>query len=510
VATPAPFVFLTMATKFRNSARPGVANPFAAHALLQQAIGFHQKGQLAEAQRIYEAVLKMQPRNADALHLSGVIASQIKQFERAVEYFDRAIAVNPAGASFYSNRGNALVELGRLEEAVASFDRAIERKADFAEAWSNRSNALRMQGRPQEAVESCDRALALRPDYPEAWSNRGNALRMLKRGDEALEAYEKALALRPDYADVHWNKSLTLLSKGDLLPGWEEFEWGWAAKQRGAVRPEHSKPLWLGKESLEGETILLQQEQGFGDIIQFSRYAILAARQGARVILELPKRLVKFLSGMEGVSEIVATGDPLPDFDFHCPLLSLPLAFQTTLETIPTARRYVPADPEKIRRWERILGPKTKPRIGLTWSGRADNINDWLRSMSFEQMAALLSDEFEWISLQKDVREADVDPLRADPRVRLFGDQQEDFSDAAAMCELMDLIICVDTSIAHVSGAVGRPTWLLLSYFADWRWLDEGDTTAWYPGMRLYRQEKLGDWSAPLTRIRDDLRGKVL
>ena len=496
-----------MATKFRNTSRPNPAvNPLAAQAplLLKQAIGLHQKGQTTEAQKIYEAVLKAQPKNADALHLLGVIAAQAKQHERAIELIGKAIAVNPKVASFYSNRSNALLEMKRSEEALEGFDKAIVLKSDFAEGHSNRSNALLSLSRPEEALASCDRALAIRADFVDALVNRGHALRMLRRVQEAIADYEQAIALRPDNAIAHWGMSLALLANGDLEKGWVEFEWGWRVHQRGVQR-DFAQPLWQGTEPLAGKTILLHSEQGFGDTIQFCRYAAMVAGLGARVVLETPKRLVHLLAGLTGVSEMVAAGQDLPAFDYHCPLMSLPLAFKTSVATIPQSPRYLRSTPAKVQEWADRLGPQLKPRVGLVWSGSAENRIDFQRSMTFADIAALLSDEFEFVSLQKEVRGIDQAVLQANPQVRHFGDEQQDFSDAAALCELMDVVVSVDTAVAHLSGALGKPTWIMLSYAPDWRWMLDRDDSQWYPSVKLYRQETLGDWCGVFCRVSADL-----
>ncbi|MFM2126346.1 MAG: hypothetical protein RL328_2797, partial [Acidobacteriota bacterium] len=392
-----------MALKHRLPSRPAPqANPLAAQArlFLQQAIAHHERGQLAEAQRIYEAVLKAQPKNPDALHLLGVLASQTRQYERALELIDKAIAIHPKAASFYSNRGNALLALERPEEALESYDRAIALEPNFAEAWSNRSNALRRLLRAEEALANCDRALELRPNYTEALVNRGNALRLLLRIDEAVADYEAALELQPNKAATHWALALALLTKGDFERGWKEFEWGWQAGERGEPRP-FTQPLWLGAEPLEGKTILLHNEQGFGDMIQFSRYATLAAERGAKVLLTAPPRLVNLVKTIPGVSQVFTLGETLPPFDLQCPVMSLPLAFGTTVETIPAWPRYVRSVASVVEEWTQRLGPKTKPRVGVVWSGNAQNATDFRRSTGLAEFLPLAVDNVELISLQK-------------------------------------------------------------------------------------------------------------
>ena len=482
-------------------------NPFAAQPqlFLQQAISHHQRGQFAEAQRIYEAVLKAQPRNTDALHLLGVLASQTKQHERAVELIGKAIAANPKAASFHSNLANSLLALGRAEEALESYDRAVALKPDMAEAWSNRSNALRRLLRAEEALASCDRSLELRLDYVDALINRGHALRQVLRVVEATQAYDRAIELAPQNAAAHWALALARLTLGDLERGWEEFEWGWKAGERGEPRP-FTQPLWLGKEPLEGKTILLHNEQGFGDMIQFSRYATLVAQRGAKVLLTAPHRLASVIKTIDGVSEVFTLGDQLPPFDVQCPVMSLPLAFGTRVETIPAWPHYVHSDPALVREWEARLGPRTKPRVGIVWGGNTANMNDYRRSMTLADLLPLASGDVDVVSLQKDVSDADRAVLAANRHIRHFGEEQQGFGDAAAMCELTDVVVSVDTAVAHLSAALGRPTWVMLNYAPDWRWMLDRDDSPWYPSVKLYRQTTLGDWAGVVARVAADLQ----
>ena len=446
--------------KRRSEHRPDrlpAFNPAAAlPAKLQQANTFHQRGQLATAQALYEDILRVQPRHFDALHLLGVIAAQTKNPAKAANLIGKAIEIDPHHAAAHCNRATALQELGQREAALVSYDQAI----------------------------------AIKPEYAVAYINRGHVLRELKRWDAAIESYDRAIA---------W------LLGGNFEAGWVEYEWRWKSK-RGPHTPEKRpfpQPLWLGKESLAGKTILLHSEQGLGDTLQFCRYAKRVAGLGAKVILEVQPPLLTLLAGLEGVSQLVGRGDALPGSDYQCPLLSLPLAFNTALHDIPSAARYLQSDPAKIAHWHTVLGEKRRPRIGLIWSGNPAHTNDHNRSIPLANLMDHLPAECQYIGLQKELREADVGCLNANPAIVNFA---EDFSDTAALCECMDLMISVDTSVAHLSAALGLKTWILLPFNPDWRWLLDRNDSPWYPSVTLYRQQQSGDWNGVLKQVAADLR----
>ena len=348
--------------------------------------------------------------------------------------------------------------------------------------------------------------MSINPNYFEAWSNKGFTLHELHRFDEAIAHYDRALSINPNYFDALWNKSLSLLIQGDFESGLLLYESRWLSYKasEAAGRRSFEKPTWLGKESLEGKTILLYGEQGLGDFIQFCRYVQLVSKNGGRVILEVPKSLATLLKDLPGISLLVILGDELPSFDFVCPIMSLPLALGANLETIPSKNSYIASDPEKVAKWQLRLGEKRKKRIGLVWSGSASHKNDHNRSLTLTDMLKHLPPNFEYVSLQKEVREGDRDALTSSD-VKHYGDQLVDFSETAALCDLMDIIISVDTSVAHLAGALGKTTWILLPYVPDWRWLLDRDDSPWYSSIRLYRQETAGKWDEPLKKVSVDL-----
>ena len=449
--------------------------------------------------------LVVQSEIAEVLCNRGRALKAISCYEEALASYNRALSLRPEFAEALCGRGNMLEELKQPGAALASYDRAIAIKPENADAHICRGNVLQKLTRLKAAVSSYDRAIVIKPDSAEAYSNRGTALQELMQLDAAVASYDRAIAIKPDYASAYWNKSFVLLLRGDFENGWPLHEWRWRRGQAGRHKRDFPQPLWLGKEPLSGKTILLHSEQGLGDTIQFCRYARLVANLDAHVIMEVPEPLLPLLKDLDGVSQFVAKGSALPAFDYHCPLLSLPLAFRTDLGSIPCPRRYLRADREHVAIWRVRLGEPTKPRIGLVWSGNTEHKYDHSRSMALAELVKHLPSKYEYVSLQKDVREADRPKLEARLDILHFGDELKDFADTAALCEQLRLIISVDTSVAHLAGALGKPVWILLPYRPDWRWMLERTDSPWYPGARLFRQEKSGDWDAVMKRVKAEL-----
>jgi tetratricopeptide (TPR) repeat protein len=464
----------------------------------------HRQGKIADAERICREILLQRPDHFDALHLLGVIAHQTGHGDQAIEIFESAIVLKPDSAEAYNNRGIALNDLNRPADALASYDKAIALKPDFAEAYGNRGIALNDLNRPVDALASYDKAIALKPDYAEAYYNRGVALNNLKRPTDALTHYDKAIALKPDYAKAHLSQSLCFLQLGRLEQGWRQFEWRKKGDKPTAAR-SFRQPLWLGNEDVSGKTLFIWCEQGLGDTVQFCRYVKLVEALGAKVVMSVQQPLRELLKQISPTIQIIDQEEVPVDFDYHCPLLSLPLAFRTTLEAIPAQQPRLKAD-EKLRQaWAARLPPTIKPRIGLAWSGRTDFPRLKNRSMDLEQLLPILGSDADWICLQKDVAARDLVVLRQFGRIMFFADEVRDFSDTAALIELMDLVITVDTSVAHLAGAMGKPVWIMLRYNPDWRWLLDRDDSPWYPTARLFRQDDSRAWDSVITRVRGAL-----
>ncbi len=459
-----------------------------------------------EALAAYDAATALDPRFAGPYNNRGNVLKGLHRFREALANYDRAIALEPGFAQAHNNRGALLKEMDRPLEALASLDRALSLQPSYAEAHNNRGNALLRLNRTQEALAAYDAAIALRPGYAEAHGNRGNALKDLGRLEEALESYDRAIALDPAFARAYCNKALLLLLKGDFTGGWPLFEWRW----KDTLRPEASRfaqPAWAGG-PLAGQTLLIHPEQGYGDILQFCRYALLAERAGAQVVLESPRSLVPVLSTLRGDFTVVERGGPLPPFTLRCPVMSLPLAFGTRVETIPAEVPYLFADEAKRAAWREKLGPRSKPRVGLVFSGKKENSNDHNRSLPLEALAPLFGLPLEFHSLQKEVREADQEALLRLPQLRDHQKELADFSDTAALIAEMDLTLSVDTAAAHLAGALGKPVWVLLPRWPDPRWLLGRADSPWYPTAVLFRQGAIGDWDSVMAEVISRLREK--
>jgi len=518
--------------------------PDYAEALYNRGITLHELKRFDEALASYDRAVAARPDYAAALNNRGVTLHELNRFDEALASYDRALALRPDSAAAFSNRGNTLHELKRFDEALASYDRALALQPDYAEALYNRGMTLHELQRFDEALASYDRALTLRPDHAEALDNRGNTLHELKRFDaalasydralalqpdhagalynrgvvlhelmlldEALASYDRALAVRPDHADAHFNKAVLQLLKGDFAAGWQEYEWRHRKEESFALfKRDYAQPLWLGQTAIAGKTILLHSEQGFGDTIQFCRYAPLVAARGARVLLEVPPPLKDLMASLAGVAQVISAPDKLPCFELHCPLLSLPLAFGTSLETIPAQTPYLFGIAAKTSAWRARLGARDKPRLGLVWAGdprkQVPNAHriDRMRSLEFDQLAPILRIAgYEFYSLQKGEHAlAQLRNSALRQRVVDCGDDLHDFSDTAALIDNLDLVIAVDTSVAHLAGALGKPFWLLNRYSTCWRWLIDRDDSPWYPTARLFRQQAPGDWSGVISRV---------
>ena len=459
-------------------------------------------GQPAAALDSYDRALALEPAAAETWANRGAVLGELGRTDEALAGIDRALALDPGLAQAHYNRGIVLAAAKQPAAALDSFDKALALDPALAAAWSNRGLALRDLRRLEDALGSFDNALALHADFADAWHNRGAVLQDLKRLDEAVASYDRVLALKPDDGEAHMIRATALLLAGDYARGWPEYEWRWTRGRLGALKRDFGGPPWLGERPLAGKTLLLHAEQGLGDVIMFCRYARLAARQGARVILEAPRPLLSLLAGLEGAAQLVEAGTPLPPFDLHCPLLSLPLAFGTTLDTVPAAPAYLAADPARTAAWAERLGPGDAPRIGLVWSGDREHRNDRNRSIPLAQVLARLPDGFDYVSLQPEVRDGDRAALGADPRLRHFGAELRDFADTAALAALMDRVVSVDTSAAHLAAALGRPTDVLIPFIAtDWRWLVEQTDSPWYPSMILWRQGPDRGWENTLDRL---------
>jgi len=457
-----------------------------------------------DALQSYERVLAIQSDHPRAHNNRGNVLHQLKRWDEAVQSFQRALRLRPDHAEAFNNLGVVLKDLRRWDEALQSYQRALQLRPDYAEAFNNRGVALNEMKRWDEALQSLGRAVTLRPEYAEAFNNRGLVFQELRRWDQAFADYQRAVDHRCGYAEPHWNMSLLSLLLGDYARGWELFEWRWKTQAIGPQAREFSQPLWLGREAVAGKTLLLHAEQGLGDTIFFARYVPLVESLGAKVVFEVPATLASLMSSSFPSVRVITKQTAPPEFDFQCPLASLPHAFMTTLESVPAPREYLSVDAGSLETWRRRLGGKTRPRIGIAWAGSAAHRNDRDRSIGLARLQPWFELDLEFHSLQKESRAGDAELL---PRIPLkrWDAELRDFTDTAALIDALDLVVSVDTSVAHLAAALGKPTWILLPYSPDYRWMLDRSDTPWYPAARLFRQPRSGDWDTVIASVRAEL-----
>jgi len=465
---------------------------------------------MTEALQSFEQALKLDPHDWDAMNRSAYLLYRQGRFEAALKQHNLCVELQRDNALVLQMRAASLRGLKRFEESLADSLRSHELAPDNIETLNNIGDALRALGRYEEAVTWFDRAIARRPSFVLAFINRGSAFAQLGRFDNAIASWRQAISLDPGNAEADWNLSLLELLLGDFEAGWARREARWNSKLCPDVYPKFAEPMWLGKEPVEGKTILVHVDEGLGDTIQFVRYVPMLAGRGARVILVVAKALHSLLSGFPGVSACLMVGDKLPPFDMHCPICSLPLAFGTRLDTIPFATSYLPAPPpERTRAWEERLGPHDRLRVGLVWSGSPAHANDLDRSIPLQTLSRILDVDATFISLQKDPRPADKAILEQRADIVDLTADLTDFIETAALVGCLDLVITVDTSVAHLAGALGRPTWILLPYVPDYRWMLDRDDSPWYRVVRLFRQTASREYRSVLDEVRSELLALV-
>ena len=491
---------------FREALR---LNPNYYEALSNISVPLNKLGRFDEAYLACEQAIILKPDYAQAYSNKGYTLHELKRYSDAIACYEKALSLTPNFSEAYLNLGNSLHELKRYSDAIACYEKALSLKPDYAEAYSNKGYTLNELGKYSEAIACYDKAMVINPNYAEAWLNKGESLYELSKFEEAAVHYDKALSIKTNYAEALWNKSLLLLLRGDYERGFPLYESRWEIKKVSEIAGKRNfdKPTWLGRESIQGKTILVYSEQGFGDFIQFCRYVSLVSDLGATVILEVPRELYSLLKNMKGISQLVIQGGVLPSFDYQCPLLSLPLAFNTKLESIPSVEAYRPLKKslDSCADWELSLGPKKTIRVGLVWSGNPQHKNDHNRSLTLTSILPYLPSQFEYVSLQKEVRDIDKLTLDSSLKIKNFPNLLDNFEDTARLIKELDLVITVDTSVAHISGALGQKTWILVPYVPDWRWLLDREDSPWYPSVRLYRQFAIGEWNGVLQLMKKDL-----
>jgi tetratricopeptide (TPR) repeat protein len=480
------------------------------HFLLGAALS--QQGQYADAEDAYRSCLRLQSNHLAALVNLGFVLGEQNRLDDARDCYEQAVRLRPDVAEAHHNLGNILREQGQLDRALASYDESLRLRPDYGKAYINRGIALVARGDIEEALRSLERGVSLKPDLADAHSSLGAALCCQLRFDEALACYERALAIKPDFAEAAWNQALIWLLLGDYERGWPAYEWRWRCK-RTTTLPKFTQPRWDGT-PLNGRTILLHAEQGLGDTIQFIRYAPRVKAAGGRVIVQCQNTLILLLSRTPGIDGLVGWSAEPPPFDVWAPLMSLPALFHTTRETVPIEVPYVFPDPDLVAHWRRELAPVRGFRVGIVWQGSPRHPWDRHRSIPLEQFEPLARvPGVRLISLQQGSGSEQLRTLAGRFPVlslgELFNEDSGPFMDSAAVMVNLDLIITIDSAPAHLAGAMGIPAWVALPYAPDWRWLLGRTDCIWYPTLRLYRQERFGDWPGVLRQMAQALPGEV-
>jgi tetratricopeptide (TPR) repeat protein len=551
-------------------------------ALLKCAVEMHQRGELDEALGHYTAVLSAEPKNFEALHLSGLIAYQkanpghgamlmrealkinplsvacmvnlglaehaLGNFELAIEKYRTALSIQPFLASAFYNRANVYKEQCRWDLAEGDYQIAIvinpgyweaylnlgvvqEHRANWGgsldslkkvivinprcvKAYNNRGNVYKKTEQWMQALNDYDMCLKFDQRYVDAYINKGNLLKELGYYDQASLLYSQALSLEPKNSKVLWNKSLLSLLQEDFNEGWKNYETRWSRENTAQLNPYLSNLpeitahlQWRGGQTLSGKKLLIYAEQGLGDSIQFVRFVPLLAQLGATVYLAVQLSLFELFKCIHGVDRLCVLGQALPEFDLACPLMSLPLALGLTSTEQFGSEPYLAAQDLRVLNWMEIL-PSQRPRVGVVWRGSQYHANDKYRSLTWSKFKDCLSPVTNYVSLQKDINQEESIFLQQEVGVLDVANQLKDFSDTAALCKTLDLVICVDTSVAHLAAALGVEVWLLIPYSPDWRWTAQGDRSKWYKNLKLYRQSQWGQWDAPLNKVRLDLEAK--
>lgn len=504
--------------------------------LVQTAIQYHHAGKLASAEPIYRQVLERDPDHADAMALLGLIAHQTGNQDAAIELIERSLEFAPAVPWPHNNLGEAYRAAARIDDAIERYRTAIEIKPDYADAWNNLGIALAAKGQLSQAEEAYRTATHHNPRSAQAHANLGDLLDQTGRPNEAIAAWQQAVVsnpnyakahhnlgvafgdqgdyatalrhstraveLEPDHADAHFNLGVIHLLNGDFLRGFEQYEWRQRCAGFAATHARFAAPMWDGS-PLEGKTILLHAEQGLGDALQFARYMPIVAARGGRVVLQCQPELVRLLQSAGGASHIVGRGEPVPQHDVHCPLLSLPRIFRTEVDTVPVRVPYLSVDHATLNMWRSRIRPSAKLKVGLCWQGSREHKNDKNRSIPPALLTSLADvQDVEWYCLQKRTSLA-----LPSPDITMFDlmPDAHDFDDTAAIVSQMNLVITVDTSVAHLAGALGKAVWTLLPFAPDWRWMLRREDTPWYPTMTLLRQPTKGNWKHVMDRARAKL-----
>lgn len=430
----------------------------------------------------------------------------LKQYGDALQEYLRAVQLNPSHAEAFNNMGNVLTTLRQFRTAIPCYGQAIKVKPDYDDAYNNRGGTWLKMRQYQLALNDVEDALKINPKSNDAITNKGVVLHQLGRHDEAIAQFDIAISRDANYAEAHWNASLCLLQMGRFERGWMEYEWRDRRREIQGKWPVFECQRWDPAFDLKGKTLLIHAEQGLGDTLQFCRFVPLTANLGGRVIFRVPATLIELMKTLLPKPEVVSEADDLPNIDYECPLLSMPHLLQIGEGAFSATSPYLRVDETRVRGWQEALGAKTRLRIGVAWSGNPNHQSDDLRSMALSQLAPLFALDAEWVCLQKEVRDSDTASAGENPTLRMFNSKLNTFADTAALVDCMDIVISVDTSVAHLAGALGKKTFLLLAKNPDWRWLLNRSDSPWYPTMTLFRQDEEGQWPVVVERLEAEVR----
>jgi tetratricopeptide (TPR) repeat protein len=467
----------------------------------------HLQNKSDEALACCRRAVELRPDYPEGHNNLAMAFTALKKYEDAESEVRLALRLKPGYFDARSNLGSVLESLRRHEEAALEYRKAIQLKPKSSSGWMNLGSALRNLRRFDDAKDACRRAIELSPDSPMERYNLGVVHLDLCEIEQAIASFREAVALKPEMPLPHWGLALALLANGDLEQGWKEYEWRWDCTQFHPTRPSFTQPPWDGS-ALDGKTILLYCEQGMGDAIQFVRYASLLAERGARVIVQCQPSMRRLFATVPGVIATHSPPELLPEFDVHFPLLSLPRMIGTTLQNVPASVPYLFADAEKVEAWKQKLPPTAgRLKVGLVWAGNPEHQRDHDRSISLATLAPLAdAGEVTFVSLQKGAAALQSPAPPAGMQLLDYTADLADFADTAGLIANLDLVISVDTSVAHLAAAMGKTVWTLLPFAPDWRWLLGRSDSPWYPTMRLFRQPSPGDWGSPIRALAEDLR----
>ncbi|PKU21829.1 tetratricopeptide repeat protein [Telmatospirillum siberiense] len=466
------------------------------------------QNRMAEAIKCYQRAVTLKPDYAVGHYNIGRMFQGLGQLNEAISAYKQALMHVQNDVDTYYNLGNAFRDQGNFDEAVSCYERVITLKPDYAEGYNNLAAVFQEHDKLDNAIICSERAILLKPDLPEAHNNRGYILQELGCLEESLECYHMAIHSNTDYAPAHRNLGIALLLKGDFTSGWKELEWRDSGSIFDREKSKYKFPRWKG-ESLHNRSILLYDgEDGFGDTLQFARYISIIADLGARTVVLVDRSLAALLGTIRGVDQVIGVGDEIPECDFHLPLMSAPFVLGTRLDTVPSLVPYISADPAKVSIWERKLAHLPGLKVGLVWGGNPRPHDpdaatmDRRRSLHWAQMAPLLRvSGVSFISLQKGTPASQLQHVPPESRPVDYMAEITNFSDTAALVENLDLVITVDTSVAHLAGALNKPVWILSRFNGCWRWLLDRENSPWYPSARLFRQPKSGDWQSVIENV---------